>query len=175
MQVVPATPADLAAIRSAYADGRARQLETRSPVWPEFTDTTILAEIDSGYLFRVVDGSSLVGVFSAVPEDEAIWGDLERHEHIYLHRIARASSYPGGGLVDAILTWAIAHCETLGLEGLRMDTWGSNDVLIDYYGKRGFSLVGTRRIPIDSPLSVHYRGIELALLERPLNREQQHT
>jgi hypothetical protein len=56
-----------------------------------------------------------------------------------------------------------------------MDTWGSNDVLIEYYGKRGFSLVGRRQIPIDSPLSVHYRGIELALLERPLKRAQQHT
>jgi ribosomal protein S18 acetylase RimI-like enzyme len=175
MQVVPATPADLAAIRSAYADGRARQRETRSPVWPEFTDSAILSEINSGYLFRVVDESALVGVFSAVPEDEAIWGELERSAHIYLHRIARASSYPGGGLVDAILTWAITHCETLGLEGLRMDTWGSNDVLIEYYGKRGFSLVGKRQIPTDSPLSVHYRGIELALLERKLKREQQHT
>lgn len=173
MQVVPATPADLTAIRSAYTDGRARQRETRSPVWPEFTDAAILAEINSGYLFRVVDGSTLVGVFSAVPEDAAIWGELERSAHIYLHRIARASSYPGGGLVDAILAWAITRCETLGLEGLRMDTWGSNDVLLDYYGKRGFSLVGTRRIPTDSSLSEHYRGIELALLERPLKREPQ--
>jgi ribosomal protein S18 acetylase RimI-like enzyme len=173
MQVVPATSADLAEIRSAYADGRARQRETRSPVWPEFTDSAILAEIDSGFLFRVLDGSALVGVFSAVPEDQAIWGELERCAHIYLHRIARASSYPGRGLVDAVIAWALERGKSLGSEGLRMDTWASNDALIEYYGKRGFSLVGTRRIPIDSPLSVHYRGIELALLERPLKREPQ--
>jgi ribosomal protein S18 acetylase RimI-like enzyme len=168
MQVEGALPSDLASIRSCYADGRAVQRETGSPLWPEFTDAAILAEMHSGALHRVVDGDSLVGVFSAVYEDEPIWGDLERGAHIYLHRIARASSYKGRGLVDAVIAWAIAHGEARGSEGLRMDTWASNDTLIAFYRTRGFGLVGTRRIPLDSPLSEHYRGIELALLERPL-------
>jgi ribosomal protein S18 acetylase RimI-like enzyme len=168
MRVEQATSAHLTEIRAAYADGRATQRATRSPIWPEFTDAAILAEIDSGALHRVVDGDALVGIFSAIHEDGAIWGDLERHAHIYLHRIARASSYPGRGLVDAVLAWALAQCRSLGRDGLRMDTWASNDALIAYYGKREFSLVGTKKIPMDSPLSEHYRGIELALLERPL-------
>jgi ribosomal protein S18 acetylase RimI-like enzyme len=168
MQVEPATPADLPAIRAAYADGRARQHKQGSPLWPEFPDSAILDEINSGILFRVVDGDALVGVFSAVYEDGAIWGERERRAHIYLHRIARASTYPGRGLVDAILDWAQARGEKLGLEGLRMDTWASNDALIAFYGKRGFTLVGRTRIPNDSPLP-HYRGLELALMERPLS------
>jgi ribosomal protein S18 acetylase RimI-like enzyme len=172
MRVEQATPADLEEIRAAYAAGRARQVEQRSPVWPEFTDSAILDEIGSGYLLRVVDGSALVGVFSVAYEDAAIWGDHERRAHIYLHRIARASTYPGRGLVDAVLTWARAHCEALGREGLRMDTWASNDALITFYGTRGFTLVGRRRIEADSPLPVHYHGIELALLERPLTSAQ---
>ena len=168
MRVEQATPADLPAIRAAYADGRARQREQGSPLWPEFTDSAILAEIASGALYRVVDDSAFVGVFSAVYEDGAIWGERERRAHIYLHRIARASTYPGRGLVDAILAWAQARGEKLGLEGLRMDTWASNDALIAFYGKRGFTLVGRTRIPNDSPLP-HYRGLELALMERPLS------
>lgn len=88
MQVEPASPADLAAIRSCYADGRTMQRESGSPLWPEFTDAAILAEM--------------------------------------------------------------------------------HDTLIAFYRTRGFGLVRTRRIPLDSPLSEHYRGIELALLERSL-------
>jgi ribosomal protein S18 acetylase RimI-like enzyme len=137
-------------------------------LWPEFTNGAILDEIASGCLFRVVDGSALVGVFSVAYEDAAIWGDHERRAHIYLHRIARASTYPGRGLVDAVLTWALAHCEALGREGLRMDTWASNEALIAFYGTLGFTFVGRRRIEGDSPLPAHYHGIELALLERPL-------
>jgi ribosomal protein S18 acetylase RimI-like enzyme len=168
MKVEQATASDLVEIRAAYADGRTRQLAQGSPLWPEFTDAAILAEIASGALHRVVDDGALVGVFTAVYEDAALWGDLERRAHIYLHRIARASTYPGRGLVDAILAWAQARGEELGLEGLRMDTWASNDALIAFYGKRGFTLVGRTRIPNDSPLP-HYRGLELALMERPLN------
>ncbi|MEO8880111.1 MAG: GNAT family N-acetyltransferase [Gemmatimonadaceae bacterium] len=168
MQVVQATPADLDAIRSAYAHGRVLQRETGSPLWPEFADAAILAEINSGALHRVNDGDALVGVFSAVYEDKPIWAELERGAHIYLHRIARAASYSGRGLIDAVIAWALERAAALGREGLRMDTWASNHALIAYYGKRGFALLGTRRIPNDSPLSEHYRGIELALLERPL-------
>ena len=168
MLVEQATPADLAAIRSAYAHGRALQREIGSPLWPEFTDAAILAEINSGALHRVLDDDALVGVFSAVYDDEPIWAELELGAHIYLHRIARASSYPGRGLVDAVIAWALERAEELGREGLRMDTWASNRALIAYYEKRGFTFLGTRRIPTDSPLSEHYRGIELALLEHPL-------
>jgi ribosomal protein S18 acetylase RimI-like enzyme len=168
MQVTQAAPVHLAEIHAVYADGRAVQRETGSPLWPEFTDAAILAEIHSGALYRVVDGGTLVGVFSAFYEDEPIWGDLERGAHIYLHRIARSSSYRGRGLVDAVIAWALAHGEARGSEGLRMDTWASNDTLTAFYRTRGFGLVGTRRIPLDSPLSEHYRGIELALLERSL-------
>jgi ribosomal protein S18 acetylase RimI-like enzyme len=168
MRVEPATPSDLPEIRAAYANGRAVQLEQGSPLWPEFPDSAILAEISSGALHRVVDEGALVGVFTSVYEDAALWGERERRAHIYLHRIARASTYPGRGLVDAVLAWAQTRGEELGFEGLRMDTWASNDALIAFYGKRGFALVGRTRIANDSPLP-HYRGLELALMERPLS------
>jgi ribosomal protein S18 acetylase RimI-like enzyme len=103
-----------------------------------------------------------------VYEDPAIWGERERGAHIYLHRFARAATYPGRGLVDAILEWSLAQCEALGREGLRLDTWGGNVALIAYYESRGFALIDRITMGSDPRLPPHYEGLDLALLERPL-------
>jgi hypothetical protein len=97
MHAEPATPAHLAEIRTAYADARALQAASRAFQWPEFTDRSIVDEMEGGRLFRVLDRNAFVGVFSVAYEDPAIWGELERGAHIYLHRFARAASYPGVG------------------------------------------------------------------------------
>ncbi len=167
LRVEPATVADLGAIREAYTAGRAVQRTQGSSVWPEFSDAAIAREIDSGSLFRVMDAERLAGVFSLVLADLAIWGEMERGEHLYLHRISRAPSHQGGGLVRVILAWADERCRALGRAGLRMDTWATNAPLIGYYEQLGFRLVGRRLMPADPRLSPHYHGIELALLERP--------
>ena len=168
MRVEPATPADLPAVRAAYADARAFQQEQGAILWPEFTDASILLETEAGRLFRVMDGETVAGVFSLAFEDASIWGDLERGEHLYLHRIARASAYRGRGLLGAVLAWARAHCRALGRAGLRMDTWASNEALVAFYERQGFRLVGRRRIEQGSPLPTYYHGNEFTLLEEPL-------
>ena len=168
MRIVPATPEHLPAIRGAYADARAIQQAQGGEVWLPFPDVAILAEIEAGHLFRVLDGDTLAGVFTVAYEDPLIWGEQERGAHIYLHRIARAKAYPGRGLLGAVLAWARAECRSLGREGLRMDTWASNAALIAYYERAGFTFVGRRRTPADPRLPAHYHGTELALLEQTL-------
>lgn len=167
MQIEPATPADLADIRAVYAHGRDVQRAQHSIVWPEFTDSTILAEVDAGNLFRIVTDAGLAGIFSVAYEDAAIWGPLERGAHIYLHRIARAPGVKSGGIVDAVLAWADARCARLDREGLRLDTWVSNAALIAFYERRGFRLVGERTLGADPQLAAHYHGNTFALMERP--------
>lgn len=167
MRVEPAAAFDLPDIRAAYADARAIQREQRAILWPEFSDESILAEIESGRLFFVRDADVLAGVFSVAYEDEAIWGVQERGEHLYLHRIARAASYPGRGLIGSVLDWARAHCRTLGRAGLRMDTWASNEALVAFYERQGFRVVGRRRIEAEPRLPAHYHGNEFTLLEEP--------
>jgi ribosomal protein S18 acetylase RimI-like enzyme len=172
MKIERATAVDLPSIRAAYDDGRAIQRGQGAPVWPQFADAAILDEIDAGRLYRVLDAGSLAGVFSVAYDDAAIWAERERGAHIYLHRIARAAGHRGRGLVRAALAWARAQCESLGREGLRMDTWASNAALIAYYQQLGFALVGHRTVPADARLPAHYHGLELALLEEvraPLN------
>jgi ribosomal protein S18 acetylase RimI-like enzyme len=154
-------------VRAAYADARAIQRDQGATLWPEFADASILAEVEAGRLFRVMDGDALVGVFSVAYEDEAIWGERERGEHVYLHRIARAATYPGRGLIAAVLAWARAHCRALGRAGLRMDTWASNEALVAFYERQGFRVVARRRIATEPRLPAHYHGNEFTLLEEP--------
>lgn len=165
MHVERATRADLDAIREAYEHARAIQRARAAEAWPEFTNVSILAEIDSGRLLRVMHDGALVGVFSVAYDDAAIWSERERGEHVYLHRIARAASATVSGIVDAALEWARAHCRELGRVGLRMDTWASNRALIAYYEARGFRVVAHRRIEVDPRLPPHYYHREFTLLE----------
>ena len=167
VKVEPASRADLPIIHVAYAHGRALQRETGSSVWPEFGDAAILGEIEHDNLFRVMDADgAFAGIFTVAYDDAAIWGDLERGSHIYLHRIARAPEWSGRGLMDAILSWAIDRCTSLEREGIRIDTWGENTPLISFYQARGFTLVERRHIGVDPRLPPHYHGGEFALLER---------
>ncbi|HEY9428257.1 MAG TPA: GNAT family N-acetyltransferase [Gemmatimonadaceae bacterium] len=165
MRVETATLSDLPTIRAVYADATAIQREQGAIIWPEFPQQLTVTEIETGRLFRVMDGDALAGVFSVTYDDEAIWGEGERGEHIYLHRIARATRYPGRGIMRPILEWAWAECRRLGRAGLRIDTWASNQALIDFYERQGFRLVGVRRIGVEPRLAPHYQGTELALLE----------
>lgn len=165
MRVEHATLADLPAVRAVYADAREIQRGQRAILWDDFPTQLTVAEIETGRLFRIMDGDILAGVFSVAYEDDAIWGELERGEHIYLHRIARATKHPGRGIMGAVLEWAWAECRRLERAGLRIDTWASNQALIDFYERQGFRFVGVRRIGVEPRLAPHYQGIELALLE----------
>lgn len=171
MRIEPTTHSDLPDIRAAYAHARAFQREQGAILWPEFSNESIVAEIEGGRLLRVMDGDALVGVFSVAYEDDAIWGEHERGEYVYLHRIARAATYPGRGLITAVLGWARAHCRALGRAGLRMDTWASNETLVAFYERQGFRVVGRRRIGIEPRLPAHYHGNEFTLLEEPCGGE----
>jgi len=171
LQVDVATASDLAEIRQVYDHARTIQRQQGSTVWPEFSDAAILAEISAQHLFRVVDGKTVVGIFSVAYADEAIWGEYERGTHIYLHRIARAAGSPDARLVDTVLAWAHTECRARGLAGLRIDTWSNNAALIAYYQRLGFEVVGHRRIEVDHRLPEHYHGIEFALLEKTSDPE----
>lgn len=167
MHIEPATAADLPAIHAAYADARAIQESQRSPLWADFADELLLREIAEGRLLRVMDGAVLAGVFTVAYDDRAIWGELERGEHIYLHRISRAAGFPGRGLVGTVLAWTWARCEAMQRSGLRIDTWASNDALVALYVRHGFHIVGRHRIGVEPSLPTHYQGTELTLLEAP--------
>jgi hypothetical protein len=64
-----------------------------------------------------------------------------------------------------ILEWSVNHVKEKGLQFVRMDTWGDNQKIIDYYMKFGFSFVENFTTPDTEELPVHNRKLKLALLE----------
>lgn len=166
MRIAVARVHDLKAVRAAYGAARATQRGQGSVQWPPFSDESIVAQAKLGQLQRVIDGHTLVGVFTVAYEDSAIWGERERGAHVYLHRIARAAGHLGRGLIVPVLDWGRAHCRDLKREGLRMYAWASNERLIDFYERHGFRVVERRRLGNDPRLAPHYHGNEFALLER---------
>ena len=60
-----------------------------------------------------------------------------------------------------------------GKEFVRMDTWGDNQKLIDYYTNCGFSYMGLTGILSDERLPKHYQGISLSLFEIPIKDHEQ--
>ena len=68
--------------------------------------------------------------------------------------------------MNDIIHWTKMYCKTHQKDFIRLDTWGDNQKLIDYYSKCGFefleiiSLNGANTVG----LPVHYKGT-LALFE----------
>ena len=165
MHVEPASIGDLSRIQEAYAEGRRRQQERGTLVWPEFSDASLLAEVQARKLLRVMDNDAMVGTFAIAYEDQAVWGDRERGAHVYLHRIARSPSGTSRGLLHSVVDWACAHSRELKREGIRMDTAAASSQLVAYYEQAGFVVVGRHVIGPDPTLPTHYHGTEVALFE----------
>lgn len=156
---------DLAPIQAIYAHARTLQRSRGVEAWPEFSAQSILEEIDGEQLLCVETKHGLAGVFSVAYDDAALWGDRERNDHVYLHRIAKSANVQLNGLVDVVLAWAAEHCRECGRSGLRMDTWASNATLIALYESRGFRLVDRIHVEHDARLPAQYQENDFVLLE----------
>jgi ribosomal protein S18 acetylase RimI-like enzyme len=77
--------------------------------------------------------------------------------------------FRGRGYVRAIVEWAKDYGETSGRNFIRLDTWGDNQKLIDYYRNCGFSFLGVISPQETSNLPKHYEGISLSLFEIKLS------
>ena len=86
--------------------------------------------------------------------------------------ISSPDRFPPGSsrknLVGRIINWAKAHAMEKDLQFLRMDTWGDNPALLNYYIKFGFELVRIVNPEDTSNLPAHYDCISLGLLEMKL-------
>ena len=69
-----------------------------------------------------------------------------------------------------IIEWAKLHAAENNKQFIRMDTWGDNDELINYYVNCGFRFLGVITPEATEELPSHYSAINLGLLEMEVKK-----
>jgi GNAT superfamily N-acetyltransferase len=102
-------------------------------------------------------------------DDPNIWGEKNKDPSIYIHRIVTHPDFRGNNYTLTIIDWAKEQAKVLGKRFIRMDTWGENVKLRDYYVKCGFTYLETITPQSTENLPSHYTCISLSLLEIKLD------
>jgi len=165
MQIVNSTKDDIGTIFNFYDAAIAFQKTKFNRHWQGFDPQLIEKEINENRQFKIVVDDIIVCIFAITFNDAIIWGDLDKAPSVYIHRIVTHPSFHGKHYVKNIVDWAIGYGHKNGKEFVRMDTWGDNQKLIDYYTNCGFTFKGLTGILSGENMPKHYYGIQLSLFE----------
>ena len=171
MRFEPATPHDRDRVFELYDEAIAFQKTVFDKHWLGFEPAMVEREIAEDRLWKIVDDGEITCIFSIAFHDPIIWGEQSGDSAIYIHRIVTGSRFHGRGYVIAITDWAMEYARTNGLRFVRMDTWGDNQKLIEYYQNCGFRFVGVMTPEESDTMPAHYRGITLSLFEIDLQSD----
>lgn len=165
MEILRTAKEDLGIMRTMWNEALHFQKEGGNPVWPEFPEELIVKEIESDLNYKLTAGGKILCYFSIAFSDPAIWGDMEKGDALYLHRGVTASEFRGLGLTRFIFEWARIKAKLINRKYIRIDTWGSNKELINYYIRAGFRHIGYKDMDEAAGLPAHYRNLRLAIFE----------
>src|SRR5215207_4415168 len=165
MEIVNATHEDLTTVLDLYDKAIAFQKTVFDKTWLGFDTEMIANEIAARRLWKIIEQDSIACIFSITYSDPVLWAESSRDRAMYIHRIVTNPDFRGRGYVRVITSWAIVHAKANQLRFVRMDTWGDNQKLIDYYQACGFNFLGLVSPPESPTLPAHYRGISLSLFE----------
>lgn len=133
--------------------------------WQGFDRQLVETEIAEKRLWKIEEDGSVACVYSITYADPAIWGENSGQSAMYIHRIVTNPEFRGRGYVRSITDWAKDCAGSNGLRFVRMDTWGDNQKLINYYKDCGFNFRGVVTPEKSGELPKHYSDINLSLFE----------
>ncbi len=165
MEFVTNGTEDLETIFGLYDKAIEFQKQVFDKHWLGFDRELIEREIAEGRSWKLVEDGRSACIFSVAYEDPVIWGKNSGEGAMYIHRIVTNPEFRGRGYVKSITEWARRHARAKGLRYIRMDTWGDNQKLIDYYTNCGFSFLGVVAPDFPDDMPKHYDGISLSLFE----------
>jgi ribosomal protein S18 acetylase RimI-like enzyme len=172
MKIQNTVIADLDIVLQRYRDAIDYQRKHGYNLWPEFDRQMITKEILEGRHWKMTEDEQVACVFSVVYSDPVIWKEKDLDDAIYLHRIATNPEFKGRNFISRIVQWSKEHARENKRQYIRMDTWGDNENLSNYYIRAGFKFLKKQHITKDENLPPHYWGIYLNLFEIDLHLEE---
>lgn len=157
MQIEQCTLTDTNTILSLYEAARNLQIQRQMVVWPVFEKSFIEKEINEKRQYKIIIDDALACNWTIAFEDKDIWGEKDKGDAIYIHRICTHSNFRGNRFIKKIVDWAKHYASQLGKQYLRLDTLGNNTKLIEHYTATGFKFLGMSRLTNTVSLPAHYQ------------------
>lgn len=148
---------DVDAILELYDAAVALQTEKKAVVWPKFERAFIEKEIQEQRQFKLIAGNEIACNWSISFSDIEIWGEKDKNDSIYIHRIVTKPAFRGNRFIDAIVSWAKKYALLNGKGYVRLDTLGNNTKLIEHYTSAGFTFLGITKLANTENLPGHYQ------------------
>jgi ribosomal protein S18 acetylase RimI-like enzyme len=164
MQFTNSTLQDFDRIFEFYDAAIEHQKQVFDKHWKGFDTELVTQEINENRQWKIIVDGQIACIFAITFDDPSIWGERDQNDAIYIHRIVTHPGFRGRGFVTHITHWSQEYARSLDKKYVRMDTWGDNQKLIDYYQKCGFNFLGIIT-PDPAGLPKHYNGITLSLFE----------
>jgi len=165
MRFENAIHADIDIIFYLYGEAIEFQKKVFHNSWLGFDRTMVETEIDEKRLWKIIDEEQMACIYSVAYKDPMIWRERSEDSAIYIHRIVTNPDFRGRGYTRTITEWAKDFARANGVRFIRMDTWGDNQKLIEYYQDCGFNYLGVTTPEVTDALPKHYVGISLSLFE----------
>jgi predicted GNAT family N-acyltransferase len=166
MKILNSNIKDLDIIFSLFDSAIAYQKAKGYELWPQFDRAMIEKEIHEQRNWKIVKDDAIACIFSVMYSDPVIW-PLEKNSEpaVYLRRITINPSFKGQNMMEKVKQWAVEHAQHKKKRFVRMDTWGNNITLRNYYISCGFNYLGQRYLENTKGLPAHYGGDVLSLFE----------
>jgi RimJ/RimL family protein N-acetyltransferase len=168
-QILNSTLEDIDTIFDLYEQAIAYQKTVFHRQWVSFERSLVETEIKEQRQWKIVENGEIACIFVLTFSDALLWKEKDAQPTIYIHRVVTNPKFRGGFYMNDIIDWAKVYCKTHQKDFIRLDTWGDNQKLIDYYSKCGFKYLETISLNGANTvgLPVHYKGT-LALMEIPI-------
>jgi ribosomal protein S18 acetylase RimI-like enzyme len=168
VEIINTTTEDLEFIYHLFDEAINYQKRKGFPIWNGYDKIVLQTDVANKLQFKIVTNNTIACVFSICFSDSIIWRTKEQCDALYLHRIVVNPNFKGQQQFKHILEWAKIFAINKGLKFVRLDTWGHNENILNYYKQFGFSIVENYTTPNSQELPVQHRNLLLALLEYKL-------
>ena len=149
---------DTADILLLYEAARDLQTQRKMVIWPSFEKSFIEKEIKEKRQWKIMIDNIIVCNWAVTFEDREIWGQKDKNDGIYIHRICNHPTYRGNRYIDSIVAWSGKYANQMGKRFVRLDTLGNNTRLIEHYTSAGFEFLGMFTLTDTANLPSHYQN-----------------